>query len=864
VTDANTSNPVAAAVFINDYFPTYSDPTAGDYHKYVLPGTYSMTIVANGYETQTIDNVTVTANSSTVTNFQLQPQEEQYIYKICSSQIPDNNTADEGNTPAIIGDPDNINYSIGKNGWVVVDMQYPIVDGPDEDIRVIEGDASPEGYTCYAGETMDGPWVSLGTGTGTTEFDLATGGFIEAQFIKILDDGDGSANVADAGFDLDAMQSLEPVSGIYLALYNYYIDDSNGNGNGIIDPGETVDIIVTIRNNGDITAENVIGIIDASSTYITIVNSTANFGNIQQGETADGTYTITADASTPCGQNVMIDLDVSSNNGTYTNHFEMNFVVGQIPVIIVDLDPNTSSGPDMETVIQNLGVSIEYTTSFPTDPDLYSTIFVCLGIYSSNHVLSSSQGQALAGFLNNGGSLYMEGGDTWYFDDQTAVHPMFNINPVADGSDDLGTILGQTGTFTEGMSFIYSGESSWIDRINPISPAFMIFKNQSPNYGTGVAYDAGTYKTIGTSHEFGGLNDGTSPSTKEELMAEYLDFLGISTTLNASFSSNATDICEGETVDFIDMSSGQVISWDWSFPGGNPSSSTQENPSVTYNTVGSYDVTLIVSDGVDIDTLTVTDYITVDEVPGQAGTPSGPTSLCENGSNTSYSTSGVTGATSYSWSIEPSNAGTITGAGTNATVNWDDTFSGSATIKVLGTNVCGDGPYSNGLVITVHPLPNVTLDPFEDVCLDDPPFELTGGLPVGGTYTGTGVTNGWFDPAVAGIGTHIITYTYIDQYGCENFAEETIYVDGCVGINDISDNTGIEIFPNPNTGSFTLKINLENNDIVNIRIINSLNEIIYEEANIAINDNYSNKIDLSEYAKGIYYLKITGRETNCV
>ncbi|MCD4746390.1 MAG: T9SS type A sorting domain-containing protein [Bacteroidales bacterium] len=40
--------------------------------------------------------------------------------------------------------------------------------------------------------------------------------------------------------------------------------------------------------------------------------------------------------------------------------------------------------------------------------------------------------------------------------------------------------------------------------------------------------------------------------------------------------------------------------------------------------------------------------------------------------------------------------------------------------------------------------------------------------------------------------------------------------------------------------------------------------MIYEEANIAINDNYSNKIDLSEYAKGIYYLKITGRETNCV
>jgi len=45
VTDAVTGDPITAAVFVNDYYPAYSDPTAGDYHKYVLPGTYSITIV---------------------------------------------------------------------------------------------------------------------------------------------------------------------------------------------------------------------------------------------------------------------------------------------------------------------------------------------------------------------------------------------------------------------------------------------------------------------------------------------------------------------------------------------------------------------------------------------------------------------------------------------------------------------------------------------------------------------------------------------------------------------------------------------------------------------------------------------------
>jgi len=116
VTDAENGDPVRAIVWVNDYFPTYTDFAVGDYHKYILPGTYSITVTANGYETQTINNVVVAANSSTVTDFQLQPSTDDtfYGYKFSASQIPNNNTGDEGNTPASLGEPDNINYSIGK------------------------------------------------------------------------------------------------------------------------------------------------------------------------------------------------------------------------------------------------------------------------------------------------------------------------------------------------------------------------------------------------------------------------------------------------------------------------------------------------------------------------------------------------------------------------------------------------------------------------------------------------------------------------------------------------------------------------------------------------------------------------------
>ncbi|MES1224516.1 MAG: T9SS type A sorting domain-containing protein, partial [Bacteroidota bacterium] len=187
----------------------------GDYHKYLLAGTHSIKVIANGYAPKTITQVNVTDKNSTVTNVKLQPLKGHYIYKVVSAAIPGNNPADEGNTPAVIGSPDKVSYSIGKGGTIIVDLQYPAVDNQGNDIKVVEGDASAEGFTCYAGQTMEGPWKSLGTGKGTTDFDLSQSGLSTAQFIKIVDDNDGTANANDAGFELDAIQITDAsVTGI--------------------------------------------------------------------------------------------------------------------------------------------------------------------------------------------------------------------------------------------------------------------------------------------------------------------------------------------------------------------------------------------------------------------------------------------------------------------------------------------------------------------------------------------------------------------------------------------------------------------------------------------------------------------------
>jgi len=63
----------------------------------------------------------------------------------------------------------------------------------------------------------------------------------------------------------------------------------------------------------------------------------------------------------------------------------------------------------------------------------------------------------------------------------------------------------------------------------------------------------------------------------------------------ANFEADITDVCQGSQVQYTDLSAGTVDEWNWSFEGGTPSVSTDQNPLVTYDTPGTYSVTLSVS-----------------------------------------------------------------------------------------------------------------------------------------------------------------------------------------------------------------------------------------------------------------------------
>ena len=79
---------------------------------------------------------------------------------------------------------------------------------------------------------------------------------------------------------------------------------------------------------------------------------------------------------------------------------------------------------------------------------------------------------------------------------------------------------------------------------------------------------------------------------------------------------------------------------------------------------------------------------------------------------------------------------------------------------------------------TVLVTPNVaSLLPLSDVCESDPQLTLTQGIPSGGTYSGTGVINGNFNPMSAGPGTHTITYSFTNNIGCSGSDTQDIIVE---------------------------------------------------------------------------------------
>lgn len=268
---------------------------------------------------------------------------------------------------------------------------------------------------------------------------------------------------------------------------------------------------------------------------------------------------------------------------------------------------------------------------------------------------------------------------------------------------------------------------------------------------------------------------------------------------------------------------------------GNTWSNGETTQSITVSTSGSYSVTITDGSGCSSTSDEVT--VTVNDSPETPViTADGPLEFCSGESVELTSSS----ATDNTWS--------------NGETTQSITVSTSGTYEVTVENEFGCSESSDVLDVEVNELPTVTLDPFDNSCNTHDPITLSGGSPQGGTYSGTGVSAGEFDPNAAGEGSHSITYTYEDENGCSNSASETIIVDDCVNLTEQEEEALFNVYPNPASTQLTIE-GVDSN-------IESV--VVYDATGrtVQTNDNGLNSskivLDVSPLSNGVYTISIYG------
>jgi hypothetical protein len=107
----------------------------------------------------------------------------------------------------------------------------------------------------------------------------------------------------------------------------------NDGQNNILDPGETVELLVSYENAGGSAGYNVESLISSSDPYITLNSVSHSFGTFSSGAIATAIYNVTASASAPVGHIVLIGWEITGDF-SYANNGEFGIAISQIPVMI--------------------------------------------------------------------------------------------------------------------------------------------------------------------------------------------------------------------------------------------------------------------------------------------------------------------------------------------------------------------------------------------------------------------------------------------------------------------------------------------------------------------------------------------------
>lgn len=258
-------------------------------------------------------------------------------------------------------------------------------------------------------------------------------------------------------------------------------------------------------------------------------------------------------------------------------------------------------------------------------------------------------------------------------------------------------------------------------------------------YLSGTTALAGTYNLVVNVTLHGKIANIIPVSQASQILGYKIHILPAPVT---DFSASVNSVCKGETVTYTDLSTNQPVSWLWTFPGGTPASSTLQNPVITYNTPGTYAVTLVSTSPAGSNSKTKSAHVVVNATPTASILVAGSLAICQ-GSSVLLTANSGTGFT-YQWIRNGLDIGNATA------ISYQAATAGTYKVKVTKTNGCSK--ISSAKTVTVS---NVAAT----ATAAGPLVFCTGGSVLLSANAGVGLTYQWIKNGVNIGGATGLQYT---------------------------------------------------------------------------------------------------------
>ncbi len=532
-------------------------------------------------------------------------------------------------------------------------------------------------------------------------------------------------------------------------------DSAGGNNNGWVDFGETVKLTVYVMNIGNIDADNVDVYLSSEDPYVTITDSTENYGAIAQGQTAsvpDGFEFICA-SNIPNGHAITFEIRAVDGD-TWTDHFDIpahapdlatgnytivdtamgngNGLIEPGETVEVHIETSNTGLSTADTVhgsittynslvtIVNGNDSLDSLPAGTTEKMVYTlsvdpiahigmsfdlTNEVISGAYTSEHTYYMKVGLICEDWETGDFSRFNwehSGGADWEITSSNVFEGNYSACSGAIGGNDS-TVLSITLNVLADDSISFyrkvSSESNY-DKL-----AFYIDEHKIDEYSGQVSYERMAFPVAYGTHTFKWVYSKNEHTNQGDDCA-WLDYIVLPYTIVPGVNAGENqDICAGDTA-FLSGSATNFTDILWTTSGtGQFNDSTLMSPEYY---PGEEDI----ANGMAILTMQAshnlgasrTDdvMLTITSPPATPTTPAGPEyiDLFVTGSS-DYTVPAQTDAGSYAWQLSPSEAGNINGSDTIATATWDGSYIGYAYVKTKAYNDCGESMYSDSLEILI-------------------------------------------------------------------------------------------------------------------------------------------------------------------